>query len=1471
MNVNNRTTSLFLVVLFLASSLTTIVSVVPEAMPTVVASNETTSGTITGTEVWQGGHILSGDVEIAPGAKLIIQPGTTVTFPNGTFLHVKGNLCAADTSCGANGMGSNSSRVTFTWSTPTNQSQTGRCYRMLNPASGQPLWHPDASCFEGVLVRDTIDIAQTRFNHVTIQNAYGMPRYVQDLGEIRWGALILDGASPTLTEMNFNNINTSSVLTLDLAAPIFNGGTFQVGVEAAVETLAGNAVQTYGAGNSISPVQFNSPVFTGTQNGCSSQDNGRHVLWAQKSFVDIDHGVVASADYGYRYTDSAGTIHASTIQTDCTGIDINGRYSNFGIDHTLAVTSNTITTTDNSPLTVYNRALSHIADNVLSGADQGSGIQVVSSAAAGPTEARITNNAIGPITGYNGIWGVGSFDMEIDNNTFTDINREPLIIGDYHYSDNGWSVDAPSSARAVVTDNVITGVTGTCDSEKVWDESFNCPAFHVFRASATIQRNTVSGVAGDAIRAIGALLDVRDNDFDVGGEGAKIVDHGHIYASLAFFSGNQWTNVSDIVYNVTKSSLTIQSETIPPLAGPTSPMPIQLNWDRGEAYEYNNWDNQVVLPPTTSMPPRDFPLALSAVNNSTVLTFANMSGLNLAKIQIAASPSIWSVQVREAALVRIRATVGGVRVPGATILLEDAHGNDLYNMLTDSQGFAPWVALPSDFHLDIRGNGPNPDGFADDEGEDSCSDGMDNDGDLLYDSADPDCAAGSSTRELSMYFVTAYKFGKGYHKSQFNLTGTYEDTVAMTNLAPTTVVTQSDGHSFLRVVNFTGYAWDGNVGTGVFATDEVAQWAQQGAVQRVEVKTPDSSSWSDVRYATDDSGANGEVTRNNRPFKNWHFEYDMSDQPEGDYTFDFRAYDGVDHSPIITRTIKLNTNAPTVNVASPVNGSMHNSGSVVFSGTAHDDYAGALGSDIQEIHFQMSSPTWPTTTTSLARDLDGNGNPIGSLAEWSWEWDFSVMPKVRETWIFTIWASDSGFCKETIGSCQSVTLMLDIDNSNAAPVVSLLAPYENEVITASSDTLISGIARDTDGAVSRVEVVILDPQDALRELPNSPPYVTQIAENGVWETSWDTSNLIHDFHYLIRARSFDGHSYSQWSEVEVIIHNPLDADNRPPVFDNTGWDGEVIIFCEEGSQALDRCGNGGIVDLAPFFSDEDGDELAFDVWDDPDVIANSDLNHDLLCADIISIAINGRATYDPVGMSFHTSDMDLWSCEGMKFIARDGSSTTYSMNVDFIVRAVTFSVERIDGIEELADEQTVILTGQGRPGVEVVARSTNTGLRLNNTLVGEDGTWTIEIPSQKLETGLNTIAFEYDGQQTGQSLPVQVGIAESEGGLGWVLYAALALFALAVLVGIGLFFFVEFEEEFDESVVDEAATQHHEDPYAWGKEREQIGVQSDAHQAQAAYQQQVAQQHQAQHVAQPQPTYPGWKWDPETNQWVPDQ
>ena len=1457
---DNRMKSFTLVSLMVLTSLSALLL----ALPTAVASNETQSGVISGTEIWQGSHTVTGNVEVAPGAKLIIQPGTTVTMANGTFLHVRGNLCAADTGCGANGMGSNSSKATFTWSDPSNWSARGNCYWLNNPSNGQPLYNADPSCYEGILIRDTIDVQQTKLNHLEIKNAYGIPRFATDISEVRYGALVFDGASPTSTGLLFEDINTSSVLILDLASPHFVGGTFTVGSEERVESLLGQAIQAYGAGTPNNPVTLDSPVFSGTSSGCSSQDNGRHVVWAQKSFLNIDHGVVASADYGYRYTDSAGTISSNTLQTDCTGIDVNGRRTILGYDYELFANHNSISTADNSPLTAYDGALVTFEDNVMEGADDGSGIQVVSNYPE-LAEVKFSRNIIGPIGGYNGIWGVGYVDIIADNNTFQDINREPVIIGEYHFGDQGWTVSGPQPARGWFADNTFSNVSGTCQSEKVWDSEFTCPVFHLFRSSVSIHRNTVNNAQGDAIRAIGAIIDVQDNSFTAAGVGARVVQHdvpsGPQYGSLAFFSGNTWNNVSQ-VYNISESSVTVQSELIPnPTSSTTYPM--ELRWISADADPNNGWGNKLDLAPTQIIPPRNFPLSLELVNNSTVLTFANLTNFDLSKAHIAQAAGTWSVQLRRAELVRFRATVNGVRVGGATVLLEDAHGNDMYDMDTDPFGFTPWVALPSDFHLDIRGNGDNPNDFAGDPGENSCSDGIDNDGDLLYDSDDPDCQQGSATRELSKYYVTTYKFGKGYEKHWFNLTGTLDQVISLDNMAPTVTVTQLDGHSFKRQVNFTGSGWDGNIGTGIFNSDEQARWEQKGAIERIEIKTPASSSWNDTRYAVDDSNANGEVTSDNRPFRIWHFEYDMSLEPENDYTFEFRAWDGVDYSPVVTRTIRLNTVAPVIHVVTPTDGSLFDSGIVTFSGTASDPYNGVYGSDIDQIHFEISSSVFNTTTVPVV------GGPI-----WSWDWNFSGMPKVRTDWMFRIWASDSSFCRGVIGECTPVELTLDIDNTNAPPLITLIEPYDMQVVRAGPDTIISGVARDTDGDVSKVEIRILDPQDAMNERPPGPhSVITTIAPNGAWSTTWDTSRLVHDFHYLVQARSKDGQLYSDWVQREIIIDNPPDANNLAPIYLAEGetvdlldgssvtqeqsWQRTHVIFCEENSQAPDRCGDGASVELAGWFYDPEGEDLSIEVWDDPQTYDDDQ------CAEQIQIDVNGKATYNPVAMSFYSPDMAEWSCSGMKFLAKDPhNSKAYSLEVDFVVNAVSFSVQRV-GSGNIDVDGTVTFAGTGRPGVEVVARSGLNAMRLGSAQISENGSWTIDVPASKLERGSNIVVFDYDNERmTETSYSIQVGDADDGSKFGWILWALLLVVIVALLGGVFVFFFVEFEEVDDESLLMSEESQEDEDVYAWGKQapQEQAAAQPAAHAA-------------AQPAAEPaaQPAYPGWQWDAASNQWIPDQ
>ena len=1456
MEETHRKKSLFLSFLMLTSVMVGLVGL----MPTAVAANETTSGTITGTEVWSGSHTLTGSVIVSTGANLIVQPGTTVTMPNGTIIDVRGGLCAGDVACGANGMASNSSRITFNWQDPANASATGYCAGLFNNQH----YNRDPSCNEGILLRSTVDVGATKLNHVSITNAYGMPRWVSEISEVRYGAIVAQGSSPTMTGLKFTGINTTSLLILDLGRPDIVGGEFTVGDDET--SLVGSAIQAYGAGSVLQPLMIDSPVFTGTDNGCGQNDDGRHVLWVEESFVNVQHAVIDNGDYGIRLDDSAGHVSSSTINTACNGIDVNNKKTaGNNVAYKLIIEDNKVTTDERSPLTAFNFAWVDFNNNVIDGASGGSGIQISKS------QVNVNGGSIGPIGGWNGIWSIGESDVRVENVTIQDTAKEPIIAGEYHFGDSGWNVPSPSENRMYVANSILSSGGGECTGQKAWGGDFPCPAVHAFRSSLTLYNNDIDiGGGGDGLRAVGAILDVRNNAFNSTGTGAMIRNHDTNYAndpqygSLGFFSMNTWTGVGQ-TYNVTKSSITVQSENIPiPNQASNTTNPVSLSWPDAEAYEWNNWLGQVLIPTTSIWPPQNFPLSMELTNNSTVFTYSNLTGLDTSNIYIDTSPIKWAVQIRKAEIVKFRTLVEGVRVGDATVLIEDSRGDDLYTLTTDSLGWTPEISLASDFHLDMTGGGPggiNPDRYADDEGENSCSDGIDNDGDLIMDADDPDCQNGANSRELSLYYVSAYKFGKGYKKYSITMTsqvGVLSEIISLENMDPSITVNQNDGHSFKRSVNFTGTAHDGTW-AGIYASDELAQWDQQGIVEEVQVKDPFTSDWIDMKYAVDDSNANGQVTYNNHPFRNWYFEYDMSDQPEGDYTFEFRAFDGVTESQISTRTIKLNTEPPTIWVDGPAAGSQIDDGIVHFEGRASDAYTGIFGSDIQRIWFEVEGPN----------NYYNLFDKPGSTA-WSADWTVGHLPS--GTYSVKVWASDSAFCINSADECTPVEMTLEIDNDNALPVVQLLTPYDLQTITASEETLLSGVARDTDGTVTKVEIVIKDPQAGFLEMPEGPhSLVTDIMPNGGWATTWDTTNLVHNYHYIIEVRSFDGFQYSEAASIEVIIDNPPNQDNNRPVFNSTAWPDSVTIFCEETGSSQNRCGSGHNIDLTEFFSDPDGDDLTYYVLDIADKL--EDDYHD----EVITIGSNGIANYNPITMSFYLPNMEDWSLSDVVFEVRDSAGSIVASDpLNFDVVGVSFSSQcaglMVDGgfvagcPAEVSQTDTLVFTGSGRPTVNVVGE-TSGGIRLGNTEVSDDGTWTLEIPANRLDKGDNTIVFEYGSVEqptnAGSEITVEGGDEEGSGLFMWIGLGLLALIVLAALGAVFVFFFVEFEdEEFEDEMM---APEQEVDPYAWAKAKQQEQA--------PAVQQPVAQQPvvQQQTAAAPQVAgYPGWKWDAEQNKWVPD-
>ena len=1432
MHFTNVGKSVGLVGLLLVSLMIGLVSV-----PSASAVNETANGTIVTTETWSGTHTLTGDVTVAEGAKLVINAGTTINIPAGVFIDVEGAICAGSAACGAS-QGSASSQVRFEWATPSDYSVTGRCYQQ----GSQLLNNVDAACGSGLIIRSTINQASTGMSYVSFNNAYGFPIYVQSQQAVQYGTLIFDGSSTTVDNLAFSNINTSNVVALDFAAPTIRDSTFVLGDDGRGYDAA--AVRVYDAGAGIlSALTITGSTLTGnTQAQCGNQGGGRVLIYAENSYISMDNLDVKDNAFGVFLKGSSGSLGNSTFDVLCNAIDTNAYKSTGDFAHTLYLDNNVITTGEGAGITAYDGAIVSATGNTISGASDGSGF--------GIRDSTVTahRNTVGPITGYNGFWVFGQSEVEIQNNTIQDTAKEPIQIGEYHYRDQGSNYPAPSPNRAYIADNIISNNSGTCNSAFMYGGDFQCPAIHLFMSSATILRNTVSNNAGDGLRIKGSIVNVQDNTVEAGQFAANIShfdnQYGQKYGSIGYFSGNTWSNATQ-VYNISESRVTVQSEYIPDVLGEYT-HPVMLQWLGAECPFVQS--ECLLLPDTAVAPPRDMPLSIELVNNSTVFSFADLQNFDASKIHVQNQNSAWGSQVRQGELVRYQVKAQNSNVAGATVIIKDATGLPLYELTTDSFGFTQQVSLPSDFLLDrnwnhvvgetgvtVPGSDPSNPEVLD---EDTCSDGYDNDGDTFVDEADPDCANG---RELPFYIVEAYKFGKGKKDFDFVLSGPIDDVISLDNQRPSVTVEQYDGDSFAINAVLTGTAWDGQ--SGPYPLDIIAYDRQFGFVERVEIQPPGSTDW---YYAVDTSGANGELTKENHPFKTWSFTWDLSAHPDGesDVTFRIRSYDGLDYSPIEVRKFKLNLVPPTLYLNEPLDGSTHSNGKILFTGTASDPYSGTWGSDLQDIWFDVSGPNGYSSHFA-----------VDASVAWAYEWNFEELETGQYT--FEVWASDSDFCDDEQGPCVVSTRTVNVLNDNIIPIVDLLEPDGTEAVRAESNTQLIGFASDgADGTITRVEIEILDLASGLI-LNDGPGPVTNFVQSGPgysWSAVWDTSKLIHERQYEIRVKAYDGEDYSVEDVVRITISKPSDANNIPPQFNATSWPNQIVIFCVVDSNSENQCGNGGSIDLKDYFVDPDSsfDELSIDFYDD--LTDPTDDTHQYF----IDIDRDGVATYDP-SIKQSNEDITTWTIENVRFIVRDKfDESAISRDVTFFVTPIEFGVSEYTTSVSASTPAT--FNGTGLPGARVVASSLS-GIPIKTAIVDATGTWSMEINLQNLGQKSRDITFEMDGQTLGGNEPTSFSVSVDSGDEGSNLFLIIAIVVVGILLlGAVGYFFIEFEELDDE---DFDSTQEYEekvDPYAWGKK--EVVSQPQQTQAESVAEQTSTPQQSAQH--------PGWLWDQENNQWVPD-
>ena len=547
---------------------------------------------------------------------------------------------------------------------------------------------------------------------------------------------------------------------------------------------------------------------------------------------------------------------------------------------------------------------------------------------------------------------------------------------------------------------------------------------------------------------------------------------------------------------------------------------------------------------------------------------------------------------------------------------------------------------------------------------------------------------------------------------------------------------------------------------------------------------------------------------------------------EGDYIFEFRAFDGIDYSPVVTRSIKLNTQPPSIFVTPPSSFSSHDEGSVAFDGYSQDPYGcpDNCNTDIGLVYMQISGPNYQVTSP-VETNSDGT---------WNWEWDFSTRPRELTTYTFTIWASDSDFCNGDVDECQPVILTLTIDNRNSQPTISVNQPVSGTRISSSLDTLLTGVARDFDGGVTRVDLEVKDvSNDYVSVFETS---TSEFSEDGVWEIEWDTTQLRHDAEYLLRFRSYDGIDYSSWTEVSIVADNPPNAGNNQPEFDSSNWQSEITLYCDSESNSVDKCTTVEI-DLKEYFSDLDNDIQFISVYNDTSI--DSDDRHPL----VVGVGTDGVARYDPADMLFFDDDMESWTLNNVIFIATDAwDSRVNSDPVTFRVIPLQFTIQEPEQ-SWVEEDQMAIYSGIGLPGKQVSVLIG--GNPVNNTIVSEDGTWELGIPASRIKGDSSIPKFTYAGQTTEVS-EISKGEPTTDS-TSWVLIGVsvfVVILSLAFLAYFTGFIGIEIDEEED---YNKTPAQLPKNYWEGGEEEE------DAESTLEKYD-----------------DHPGWLWDSTSEEWVPD-
>ena len=208
---------------------------------------------------------------------------------------------------------------------------------------------------------------------------------------------------------------------------------------------------------------------------------------------------------------------------------------------------------------------------------------------------------------------------------------------------------------------------------------------------------------------------------------------------------------------------------------------------------------------------------------------------------------------------------------------------------------------------------------------------------------------------------------------------------------------------------------------------------------------------------------------------------------------------------------------------------------------------------------------------------------------------------------------------------------------------------------------------------------------------------------------------------------------------------------------------------------------------------------------------------------------------------FYQDDMSQWSLYDVIFVATDANDSKISTN------AVTFDVITLEftifGSEEkwVFENEIVYYSGLGLPGKQVTISLD--GLPVNSTIVGEDGTWELGVLASRIEVSA-VPEFTYSGQ----TLDVgRITIGEqNKDETNWGLMGILAIVSIAGLAALAFVLgFISFEIDEDDEMGKTPASLSGMSP------DEPINNPAESNLERFE-------------------DHPGWLWDPNSEEWIPD-